>query len=200
MARILGKQGRLQREAWQYFCDEVGAEYIVSQKRSKYDSVHAMYKSWDFVFDTFARSTGKTTILYTRVVAHYINSDSFRFRINRAGILSGLGKKLGMQDVVVGHPPFDKDFIIQGNDELKLKMFFEHDRIRELLHGLPPFILEIKPDENWAIHDFREGKSELYFEATGIHYKDGIMFRLYDLFAEVLDQLHHLGSAHENHL
>lgn len=127
-----------------------------------------------------------------------MNSDSFQFRISKAFFLSGLGEKLGMQDVVIGYPEFDKDYIIQGNDETKLKMFLEHDRIRQLIFSLPSSILLIKPDENWMIHPFREGKSELYFEAVGLHYKDEILFRLFDLFAETLDQLCEIGSAHKD--
>jgi hypothetical protein len=42
---------------------------------------------------------------------------------------------LGMQDVEVGMPEFDRDFIIKGNDEGKLRQLFANPKIRELIAG-----------------------------------------------------------------
>ena len=54
-----------------------------------------------------------------------VSSSTFTGRV-----FSSIGKWLGMQDVTVGYPQFDEDFIIKGNDEPKLRRFFGNEKIR----------------------------------------------------------------------
>ena len=51
---------------------------------------------------TYTVSTGKTTIVFTRMRAPYVNPNSFRFTIYRKGFFSGIGKFFGMQDIEIG--------------------------------------------------------------------------------------------------
>ncbi|MEO8129373.1 MAG: hypothetical protein ABI822_19880 [Bryobacteraceae bacterium] len=62
----------------------------------------------------------------------------------RKQIFSELGKMLGMQDVDVGQPDFDRDFIIQGTDEAKLRRLFANARIRELIAAQPQIHFTVK--------------------------------------------------------
>ena len=113
-------------------------------------------------------------------------------------MLSGVSKALGMQDVKVGHPQFDKDFIVQGNAEQKLKDFFDNDLIRQLLQYQPSGSLEIRLDDSWSQDAFSEGISELHFEVPLIITNLSQLEDLYNLFAEVLDHLCDIGSAYED--
>ncbi len=87
--------------------------------------------------DTFVMSTGKGHIPFTRMRAPYVNPDGFRFRVYRAGVFTELGKILGMQDIEVGHSEFDRAFVIQGNDPVKVHLLFGNAEIRRLLEAQP---------------------------------------------------------------
>lgn len=45
----------------------------------------------------------------------------FRFNLKKQGLKHQIGKLFGMQDVIIGHADFDKQFLIQSNDEAKVK-------------------------------------------------------------------------------
>ena len=143
-------------------------------------------------------SNGKTSISYTRMRAPYVNKDGFRFRIYRRGWLSELGKYLGMQDIEVGHPEFDRDFIIKGNDESKVRALFANTRIRQLIQAEPSIHLQVKDDDGWFGASFPEGVDELRLELPGMITDVAHLRRLYELFAETLNHLCHIGSAYED--
>ena len=88
-------------------------------------------------------------IVFTRMRAPYVNPDGFWFRVYRRGFFSDLGKALGMQDVEVGQPAFDEDFIIQGTDEGKLRQLFANPKIRDLIDAQKDIDFSVKDDEGW---------------------------------------------------
>ncbi|MDQ6815635.1 MAG: hypothetical protein M3040_18040 [Bacteroidota bacterium] len=45
----------------------------------------------------------------------------FRFNIEKQGLKHEIAKLFGMQDVIIGHPEFDKKFLNQSNDVEKVK-------------------------------------------------------------------------------
>src|SRR6185436_164275 len=95
--------------------------------------------------------------------APYVNPGGFRFTVYRKGMFTGLGKLLGMQDVVVGHEPFDEDFVVKGTDEARLRDLFSSERLRTLLSRQPDVKFSVKDDEGWFGPDFPEGVDELHF-------------------------------------
>ena len=115
MGTLLGVFGTSRKEVWQQLADQIGGQFT-EQGLLKRGKVTAKVAPWTVTFDTFARSAGKTTIPFTRLRAPYLNKDGFRFELYRASVFSGIGKFLGMQDVEVGHAPFDDDFIIKANN------------------------------------------------------------------------------------
>jgi len=147
--------------------------------------------------DTYAVSTGKTTIVFTRMRAPYVNPDGFRFTVYRKGIFTDLAKGFGMQDVEVGDEAFDRDFVIKGTDEGKLRDLFANPRIRELLATKPELQLTVKDDEGWFGPSFPEGVDELYYAVPGVTKEVEQLKRLYALFGETLDQLCRMGSAYK---
>ncbi|MCW3111204.1 MAG: hypothetical protein JWQ09_5710 [Segetibacter sp.] len=57
----------------------------------------------------------------TSFSAQLHDQTSFRFKIAKQGLKQEIGKLFGMQDVIIGHPEFDKKFLIQANDVSKVK-------------------------------------------------------------------------------
>jgi hypothetical protein len=188
--------GPSQEEMWRQLCAEIGAEFV-DGGMWKGDKVIARVKAWTISLDTYAVSTGKVTMIFTRLRAPYVNLDGFRFKISRKGMFSGLSKLLGMQDVEIGDPEFDEAFIIQGNNEQKLKALFANEKIRQLIAAQKEIGLEVKDDEGWFGADFPEGVDELVFFEGGVITDVARLKQLYELFAEVLNHLCAIGSAYE---
>ncbi|QHV93673.1 DUF3137 domain-containing protein [Spirosoma endbachense] len=189
--------GPYKDEAWGQLADEINADFIDGGfwKGSK---VQATVKEWTITLDTYTVSNGKTSITFTRMRAPYVNRDGFRFTIYRKGFFSELGKKLGMQDVEVGFPDFDDQFIIQGNDEDKLQLLFKNTRIRQLIDAQAGISLEVKDDDGWLSTTFPEGVDQLSFKVVGVIKDIERLKQLYELFAETLNHLCLIGSAYED--
>ena len=132
--------------------------------------------------------------------APYVNPDGFHFNIYRKGIFSDIGKWMGMQDVTVGYPDFDEDFIIKGTDEGKLRQLFADAKLRQLISDQPEISFGVKDeeDDNWLGHNYPPGVNGLHFQVTGVIKDVDRLKELYDLFSETLDQLCRIGSAYVN--
>jgi hypothetical protein len=186
-------------EIWQQFAASVSGNFTEGGFWNG-GKVEATHGQWTVTLDTYTVSTGKSSITYTRMRAPYVNPDGFQFNIYRRGIFSNIGKKLGMQDVTVGDPQFDEDFIIKGNDEAKLRRLFADEKIRELIDAQPDINFSVRDDEEkfWGGRNFPPGVDELYFQVTGVIKDVDRLKLLYDLFSETLDELCRMGSAYEN--
>jgi hypothetical protein len=176
--------------------DQLGAEYVEGGF-AKSDKVQVRVKEWIVTLDTYVVSTGKSHVVFTRMRAPYVNSDNFRFTIHRKGFFTPLGKLLGMQDVEIGVPEFDEAFVIKGNDDAKLRALFSNPKIRQLMESQPKIYLEVRDDEGWFGTHFPEGVDELRFQVVGVIKDIERLKRLFNLFAEVLNHLCHIGSAYE---
>ncbi len=189
--------GPSKEEIWRQLCGKIDGRYIEGGFW-KGDKVEATHGEWTITLDTYTVSTGKSSTTFTRMRAPYVNPDGFHFTIYRKGIFSDIAKWFGMQDVAVGYEPFGQDFIIKGNSEMKLRQLFANARIRELIAAQPAIRFTVKDDEGWFGAALPEGVDELYFEVVGVIKDVEQLKMLYELFAETLDQLCHIGSAYEN--
>jgi hypothetical protein len=189
--------GPSQDEVWRKLSEELGAEYS-GGSFWRGGKVEVRVGEWIILLDTYTVSTGQSSVTYTRMRAPYVNADGFRFKIYREGFFSGIGKFFGMQDVVVGFPEFDKEFVIQGSDETKLRALFAHPRIRELIREQPHISFEVKDNEGWFGPSFPEDVDELVFAVAGVIKDPERLKLLFSLFAHTLNHLCHMGSAYED--
>jgi hypothetical protein len=197
MGFLGGVFGPSREEIWRQLCAEIGADFV-GGGFWKGDKVQAHVKNWTLTLDTYTVSTGHSHVTYTRMRSPFVSRDGFRFRIYRAGVFSGLGKTFGMQDIDVGHSAkFDDEFIIQGNDESKVRALFANPEVRRLIEAQPKIQLEIRDDEGFFKTRFPEGVDELHFLALGTIKDVDRLKQMFDLFAAVLEELHRVGSATE---
>jgi hypothetical protein len=183
-------------EVWEQFARDIGANFDPGGC-FRPGVVRAQTREWTVTLDTYTVSTGKSSTVYTRMRAPYVNRDGFRFDVSRKRVFTGIAKYFGMQDVEIGDPWFDEEFVVQGTDVGRLQRLFANRRIRELLQAQPNVHFSVKDDEGWFGTTFPEGVDELHFLALGV-IKDTERLRgLFDLFAEVLDELCRMGSAYE---
>ena len=188
--------GPTKREVWEQLCKEIDARYI-NGGIWKGEKVQASHGQWTITLDIYVVSTGKSAVSYTRLRAPFVNPDGFRFTIYRRNWFADIGKKLGMQDVEVGHPDFDRDFIIKGTDEAKLRALFANPRLRELINAQRDLSLTVFDSEGYFGPKFPADTDELNFTVYGVITDVERLKSLFELFAEALDQLCHIGSAYE---
>ena len=183
-------------EIWQELCRQIDADYVPGTfwKGSK---VEATTGPWTVTLDTYTVSTGKSSTTYTRLRAPYVNRDGFRFQVYRAGIFSALGVYLVMQDISIGDPEFDRQFIVKSGDPAQVKRLLANPRLRSLMSQQPQLSLQVIDDEGWFGQQFPEGVDELHFQVVGIIKDVGRLKALFELFSETLDTLCDIGSAYE---
>ena len=136
--------GASREEIWRQLSAEVGAMYVQGGFWKR-DQVRASHGDWTMTLDTQFSAGNKAD--YTRLRAPFVNVDGFRFTIYRRGMFSDIAKAFGMQDVEVGHADFDRNFIIQGTDESKLRALFDNSRLRALIAAQPAIQFTMQPVE-----------------------------------------------------
>ena len=188
--------GPSKEEIWLQLSREIGARYV-DGGFWKGDKVETTHGEWTITLDTYTVSTGNSSVTYTRMRVPFVNPDGFRFTIYRKGLFSYIAKWFGMQDIQVGHEPFDEDFIIKGTDQEKLRALFSNPKVRELISLQPEIHFTVKDDEGFSGPRFPEGVDELYFRVPGVIKDVARLKLLYELFGETLDQLCRIGSAYE---
>ena len=184
--------GPFKAEVWRRFADEIGAAYVDGGFLGR-DKVVATAGPWTLTLDTF--TVDKST--FTRLRAPYVNADGLRFSLHRTHLFSGIGKLLGLQDIQIGDPFFDDAFVIKSNDAAGVRRVLANPALRALLHAQPNVHFCVKDDEGWFGATFPQGVDELYFRAPGVIRDLDRLRGLYDLFAETLNTLCHVGSAYE---
>ena len=168
---------------WRQLAEEIDAIYVDEWRG---DRVVASHDGWRVTLDT--EHNPATKVSDTRMRARFSNPSDFRFTIYRKGLLSGLATHLGMQDVEVGHEAFDREFVIKGNDEHRLKRLFGNARIRALLEAQPAVHFAVV-EPGWFDGEKEEGKDWLVFTVSGVLKDQARLKGLFDLFAETLDEI-----------
>ena len=189
--------GPSREEIWRQLADQIGAEYVDGGFWGR-DKVVARVGEWTVTLDYYTVSNGKTSTTYTRMRAPYVNRDGFRFRIHRANFFTGIAEAVGFHDIEIGDPAFDQDYVVKGNDAEKVCLLLASPRLRELIRCQPYLRLQVKDDEGWFGADFPEGVDELHFDAGRVIRDLDQLHALFDLFAETLHRLCHIGSAYED--
>ncbi len=178
--------GPSREEVWRQLSTEIGAKFVKGGFLQG-DMVEATHGEWTIVLDTYAVSTGKVTIIFTRLRTRLENPSGFRFSVSRAGFFSSIADVLGFQDVQVGFDQFDDDFVIKGNDEERLRALFANARIRELLDAQPHVHFRLYDGDVWGMKKLPHNIDELEFTLGGVVKDIPRLKLLFDLFAETLE-------------
>ena len=186
--------GKARNRIWETLATELGARFTDGGSW-KGDRIQADHGEWTVTLDHYTVLVGKVPMTFTRLRAPYVSSDGFRFKIYRRSLGTDLFVKLGMQDVEVGHASFDRDFVIQGNDERKLRRLFDEAEVRRLLERQKDVVLSVKDDEGWFGRRFPDGTDELECLFHGLVTDPRRLKDAFELFGAVLDRLCQIGSA-----
>jgi hypothetical protein len=89
---------------------------------SKFPEIKGTYKGYEvkiFMYPKQEETVGtlKKIKLNTAIEIKVNNPKKYRLNVYEQGPISTIGKYFGMQDVVIGHPEFDKEYIVKTNDD-----------------------------------------------------------------------------------
>lgn len=211
--------GQSRDEVWQQFSDEIRGKFTKGTLFTT-STVEARVENWPLLLGLYTFG-GK--IWFTKMTAPYINKDGFKFAIYEASFFRNIDKLFGMQDIEVGNPDlknlkplfgtqsylddkeidadfsdFDEKYIICGNDEAKVKALFKNLEIRRLIQANPYIHFEIVDcDKSYKTNSYQD-VDILSFQVLGVVKDLNQLKSIYDLFAETLNHLCHLGSAYKN--
>ena len=186
--------GPSRKEVWRQLSTQIDAQYVPGTFW-KGDKVVAEHGDWMITLDTYAVSTGKVVLVFTRMRAPYVNPSGFRFTVYRKSVFSGIAKFFGMQDIEIGDSPFDDGFIIKSTDESRVRELLANQTIRDLITKQKDIQFSVKDDEGWFGSTFPDGVDELYLTVVGVIKDVDRLKLLFDLFAETLDHLTRMGAA-----
>ncbi len=184
-------------EIWSQLADDIGGRYEDGGWLGK-DALRYRSGEWELTLDTYTVSTGKSSTTYTRMRAPFVNRDGLYFKIYREGFFSSIGKFLGMQDIEIGDPYFDGDFVIKGNHEEKIRRLLDDADLKELIRAQPQISFEVRDDEGWFGTHFPDGVDALYFQCYGVVKDPERLKDLFDLFSLTLTRLVQIDSAYED--
>ena len=184
------------------FSREIDAEYVKGGFWGS-DKVVATIKNWTVTFEERTASCGQDhDYTYTVVRAPYVSKDGFQFKIYHRGVFSKLCEFIGMQDAFnelgkyfgfevvymkVGHPEFERNFIIKSNNEFKVRTLFANSLIRQLIQSQSGIHLQLD-------------KYELFFSNNTVINDVARLKSLYELFKEILNSLSDIESTYETEL
>ncbi len=184
----MGFLGDSRKKAWEEFSREINAKYI-DRGFWRGDRIEFNFKNWLFVLDTYAVSTGKSSVTYTRIRSPFVKRENFYFRIYRKGIFSSISKFFGAQDIKIDDYELDEQFMIKGNQENKIRELLSHVNIKKYILEQPSIDLCIKNDEGFFGSQFPYNINELYFQTPSVIKDVNRLKSLFYLFCEVLTAL-----------
>ncbi len=193
---------------WSQFAREIGGEFLQN-------TVVAKMNQWTLTLSRSLRSEDSGE-LDTFMWAPYIDVSGLRFEIYSKGLVSKLAKLLRMQHIEVGYPELDREFMIKGNDESKIRALITHPNVREAIaqtagYASTPLSSTWTSDPPYRLSI--EGRSGLYFRGHGPLFGMGYkrtrlclvvqgtvtdvewLKSLYELMRETLSQLVEIGAA-----
>jgi hypothetical protein len=183
-------------EMWDRLSQELGGEFV-DRRGWRHDKIKVRDGEWTITIDLHSHAGYKSEALFTRIRVPFVNEEGLHFRIFRQGMLDTIGARLGVQDIIIGDETFDRAFMIQGDDEEKIKALLADDDLRAEMLAEPDLHMTLRDSGDWFSEEFPEGVDELVLEiANEVTDKQRIK-RLYDIVARTLHHLCHIDSAYE---
>lgn len=82
-----------------------------------YPEVNGLIQDYPTRVHVYTRGSGKHKKTYTEIEVECGNIDGRTFSIYKESAFSGVGRFFGMQDIEIGIPFFDQQFVIKSSDE-----------------------------------------------------------------------------------
>ena len=136
MFDFLFRRTRERRATWAKVAEELGGTFHLASGfwRRKTERIEAVVSGVPVVLDIFVVSTGKSSHPYTRARASYARGPGPKLRVYRQGVLSALGKAIGLQDVALGElPAFDAEFMVKSDNDAVARALWSRPEMERML-------------------------------------------------------------------
>jgi len=122
---------------WQRAADELNGDYTERETgffASEPRKIDVELEGRDITVDHYSVSSGNSTTYYTRVRASCEAPSDLKLRVFKTDGFSGLARAVGFQDVPVGDPEFDENYIIKASDP-ELAPWWINQHVRDAIVG-----------------------------------------------------------------
>ncbi len=190
-----GIWGRSKTAAWSQVARDIGGTY---QEKGPGGRGVLRYRSGEseVTLDTYEESNEDSTTIHTRMTAPFANKYALYFKVYRDGLCASIGTFFGMQDIRIGIRHFDDDFIIQGNDDEKIRWLLQDPTVRDLIRAaIPPALIPLGPPAFGAPWFGVRYPDQLSFQCCGVVSEENELKTLFDLFRATLARLAQLDSS-----
>jgi len=180
------------KSVWMELAEEWKGEFIDDNSLVTLRLPHAE-KPWHVTFQLHGHGKPAET---TVIAAPFVARHPFKFAIRNTKTVEELAKVFGMQDIVIGDPDFDREYIIQGNHPEQVVQFFSNPCIKDAIKQQNNINLSIMDSRNkqFGIAPPAHENVLLFVEKGTINSFERNS-SLYELMHSTLDHLQHLGVA-----
>lgn len=179
-------------DAWQALASRRDGS-IVLTKKGKLKEVRFRLDPFELVLDTYTQSTGESAQTYTRARILFPLRDEFRFRVYRRSIFSDIGKYFGMQDIEVGQPRFDRDFIVKSDSAGRVQALLLRSGVHNALITLKSGRFEVRKYRKRGVNT--TSVRELRFTIASVLREAEKLDAIVDLFVESVEYMIRSGFA-----
>jgi hypothetical protein len=181
------------KSVWMDFAEERKGEFVDGQSHVTV-KVRIPSKPWIFAMRMHANPLGKDE--HTVIATPYVARHPFKIAIRNSNSIEEFAKVLGLQDIVIGDPDFDKQYIIQGNNELLVKDFLSDRGLRKAIQAQNAVNLRIVDSRNnhFGINPPPHVDVLTFVEKGAINSFERVS-SLHDLFDGILDRMAQLEFA-----
>lgn len=179
-------------EAWTALAGRRAGNPVLS-KKGKVKQIRFALDPFELVLDTYTESSGQSSQTYTRGRILFPVRDEFRFQVYRRTVFSGIGKYFGMQDIEVGHPQLDRDFIVKAESAGRVQALLLRSGVSNALLALGNGKLETRKYRKRGVDT--TNVRELRYLVSGVLRDAQKLDALVDLFADVNQHLIRSGAA-----
>jgi hypothetical protein len=180
------------------FCNNNNGKYFEG-KYWKKDAVIITYNNYNIIFYSYihyaivSNSTLETEFL--RVQLEFDSPDKLSFKVQKKGLIETVQKLFGGQDINIGSTPFNKKYVIQGNNIFKVITIFSNVEIQNLIELIGSGRIEILENEDFFGDPIKEGHSLLNFTTDKEPNDSSTLEHLLQLFKLIINNMQILGSA-----
>lgn len=188
--------GENRKTAWKRLADEIGGEYEEGGL-VKVHQVRLRYKEWDIEMDTVSERRGQAQRSYTRITAGFVKKADFNFGISKQTRMSQVFQYIGAQDILVGIPEFDDEFIVKGEDERMVRMLLRDEKLRNLIHSMGEATFFVSGRGGVWRKAYNDEIHEVIYSHKGVVTDVDYLKRMFRMVAYTLDLLVENGIASE---
>jgi len=176
------------KSVWMDLADEAKGEFLEDANVAR---VRVPMAPWTVTFEM--HSKGKN---HSKILLPFEAKTDFDFEIYNRSWIADAQKRFGLQDIIVGYEDFDRDFIIKGNDESKVKKLYSSETLREMIQLQKAVRLGIH--KNGALKQYGKvptGVHILVFEEDDALNSFDRLISLLELMRATMTQLCEMGVA-----